>query len=209
MLKVVSWLLIILGLALLIFIFGPAIKEEIRYNFDQMARVKYVIGTEQLGTFEKPIRPVNTDFSILIPKIGAVAPIIDGVDATDPKQYLPAIKKGVAHAAGSGIPDEDGNVYLFAHSADTFWHVGSYNVRFFLIDKLITGDEIDIFYKGRLIKYTVFDKKVMETKATKFTNSLDPDLNPSSHTKTLTIQTGYPAGTSLKRLIVIAKEETP
>lgn len=194
---------------MLIFIFGPVIKEEIKYSFDQMSRVKYVIGTEQLDTFEKPLTPPNTDFSVIIPKIGAVAAISENIDPKDSSTYLPALKNGLVQATGSANPDNDGNIYLFAHSADTFWHVNTYNTKFLLIDKLALDDEIDIFYKGRLIKYTVFSKKIIETQAAVFTGSLDPDLNPSGFIKTLTIETGYPAGTTFKKLIVTAWQVNP
>ena len=175
MLKIISWLLIILGLALLIFIFGPVIKEETKYKLGQIANVKYVIGTEQLDTFEKPLTPPNTDFSVIIPKIGAVAPVVDNVDATDPKQYLSALKKGVAHATGTGIPDEIGNVYLFAHSTDAFWNVSSYNAVFYLIGKLKPGDEIVIYYQNRLITYQVYDKKVVSADSSQYLGTLTPD----------------------------------
>lgn len=201
--KVLSTLLIVIGIGILVFIFWPVAKEEIKYNLDRAAHVKYVIGDEQIDIFEKPLTPPNTDFSILIPKIGAVAPIIDNVDPADSKKYLAALKKGVAHAQGTGTPGETGNVYLFAHSTDGFWNVSAYNAVFYLIGKLSTGDEIDIYFNGKLIKYQVYDKKVVEADSSQYFGTILPGE------KTLTLQTCYPPGTALKRLIVLAKEINP
>lgn len=195
-----SGFLVFAGLAILVFIFFPVAKEEIKYKLDQIAHIKYVVGDEQLNTFEKPLTPPNTDFSILIPKIGAVAPVIANVDATDPKKYLPALKRGVAQAAGTALPEQGGNVYLFAHSTDAFWNVSSYNAVFYLIGKLNPGDEIDIYYKGKLIKYQVYDKKVVEPDSSQYFGTI------LQGEKTLTLQTCYPPGTTLKRLVILAKE---
>lgn len=202
MLKVISWILIFSGLILLFYIFFPVAKEEIKYNLDQAAHIKYVTGTEQLSTFEKPLTPPNTDFSIIVPKIGAVAPIVDNVDSSNPETYRSALKKGVAHAAGTQYPDNIGNVYLFAHSTDAFYNVAAYNAVFYLIGKLSKGDEIDIFYQGRQIKYEVYDKKVVGADATQYLGTLIPNE------KTLTLQTCYPPGTTIGRLVVLAKQTT-
>ena len=71
----------------------------------------------------KPIRvkPVNTDFSIVIEKIGVNAPIVADVTVTNEDAYNNALKDGVAHALVSDYPSQEpGNVYLFAHSAINF-----------------------------------------------------------------------------------------
>jgi LPXTG-site transpeptidase (sortase) family protein len=202
-LKIIAFIFIFSGLGLLTFIFFPIAQQELRYNFDQMSRVKYVIGTEQLATFEKPLNPPDTAFSIIIPKIGAAAPIIDDIDFTDPNDYLPALKKGVAHARGSGIPNQKGNVFLFAHASDAFWNVTQYNAIFYLIGKLNTGDEIDIFYRGVQYKYEVYDKKIVNADSSQYLGTLIPDA------KTLTLETGYPEGTIFKHLIVFANQTLP
>jgi sortase A len=166
-----------------------------------------VVGTEQVNTFEKPLTPPNTDFSIIIPKIAAVAPIVDNVDASDPKKYLSALRKGVAHAAGTANPGKEGNVYLFAHSTDTFWNVNTYNAIFYLIGKLGKGDEIDIYFQDKLIKYQVYDKKVVDANSSQYFH-LSAEALAEAGGKTLTLQTCYPPGTTLKRLVVLAKQIT-
>lgn len=198
-LKITGNILILIGIVVLVLIFWPVAKQEIKYSFDQMSRVRYVVGYEQFATFEKPLIPPDTDFSIIIPKIAAVAPIIDNVDPGNQIEYLKALKKGVAHAVGTAYPGMDGNVYLFAHSTDAFYNVGNYNAVFFLIGKLDAGDEIDIYYRGRLIKYIVYEKKVVGPTDTKYLNNL------ATGEKILTLQTCYPPGTTINRLVVLAR----
>ncbi len=188
--------LILLSLGLILFTFFPAAKEEVKYKVEHALNVKYSLEPK---AGEVKLTPPNTDFSVVIPKIAATAPIIDGVDSQDPKSYLPALLRGVAHAKGTMYPQDAGNVYLFAHSTDAFYNVGRYNAVFYLIGKLENGDEIDVFYKGQKIKYQVYDKKVVEPNDIKYLGDLGVG-------KTLTLQTCYPPGTTLKRLVVLARQ---
>ncbi len=197
-LQILGNVLILASLFILVFTFGPAVKEEARYKVDKVLNVKYSLDPKT-GTKEKKLTSPNTDFSIVIPKIAATAPIIDGVDSQDPKSYLPALMRGVAHAKVTVYPGQNGNTYLFAHSTDAFFNVGRYNAVFYLIGKLENGDEIDVFYKGQKIKYQVYDKKVVEPNDIRYLGDLGIG-------KTLTLQTCYPPGTTLKRLVVLAKE---
>jgi len=194
-------ILIALGLFVVAVIYWPVARVEVQYNFDQMSRVTYVVGYEQLDTFVKVLIPPNTDFSIIIPKIAAVAPIVDNIDPNDPSSYLPALKTGVAHVLGSAYPKEKGNVYLFAHADDVFYDVPGYNTVFFLLEKLTKGDEIDIFFRGYQVKYLVDQVKIITPSEVQY-------LQGDSDQKTLTIQTDYPPGFTSKRLIVTATQET-
>jgi sortase A len=181
--------LILLGILLLVFIFAPVAKEEVTYQ------------TRQILNREPDLTPPNKEFSIVIPKIAAVSAIIANVDSQNKNAYLSALHRGVAHAKGTSYPGEEGNVYLFAHSTDTFYNVGRYNAVFYLIGKLEINDEIEIFYKGELIKYKVSEKKVVNADQIKYLGKIDDE-------NTLTLQTCYPPGTDWKRLIVVAKEVT-
>lgn len=60
------------------------------------------------------IQPVNTEFAIVIPKIGINAPIVEGVDPTNPKEYTKVLATSVAHSSTSFTPDKSGTVYLFS-----------------------------------------------------------------------------------------------
>ena len=180
-------LLILAAGFILFFTFGPALKEEAEYSVRQTLKI------------EKDLTPPNTDFSIVIPKIGAVAPVFENTDPFDPRKYLPILLKGVAHAKDTALPGEFGNTYLFAHSTDAFYNVGRYNAVFYLLGKLEKGDKIEVYYKGEKIEYEVAEKKVVGPEAVKYLGKL-------GEWSTLTLQTCYPPGTTLKRLVVVANQ---
>ncbi|MFZ5365904.1 MAG: sortase [Patescibacteria group bacterium] len=192
----ISSFLIIGGILISLFIFGPVIKEELGYRFNQWGGVRYSLDVSlefpQSGL--RPIVPIDKEFGIVIPKIVVNAEIFPEIDPGNPQEFLPILKKGVACAKGSAYPDEEGNVFLF--------NVGRDNAVFFLIGKLEKDDEIDIFYKNKRYKYEVTEKAVVSQE--------EPGQYVKEHTggKTLTLQTGYPPGTTLKRLIVIARQKT-
>jgi sortase A len=188
-LNILGNILISISAIVLFLTFGSAIKEEVRYNVSNLIDNNY----------GKDLVPANTDFSIIIPKIAAVAPVFADTDPFDPGKYLPILKKGVAHAEGSSYPGSPGNTYLFAHSTDAFYNVGRYNAVFYLLGKLQKGDEIFVYYKGEKIGYLVESVKVVDPSDIKYLGKLS-DVN------TLTLQTCYPPGTTLKRLVVIANQ---
>lgn len=165
-------------------------REEVKYNFKQVIKT---------AAKQKELAPPNTDFSIVIPKIGASAAVFANIDSQDPKKFLPVLQKGVAHAQGSVLPGQTGNVYLFAHSTDAFYNVGHYNAVFYLIGKLKRGDEISIYYKGEKISYIVSEAKIVGAGNIQY-------LGNFTQGDTLTLQTCYPPGTTLKRLVVLADQ---
>ena len=189
------------------------VREEIRYFVEQKLQKKYVVMkdkkeikvTRPKGLLAKTVNfkqteilvPVDPNFSIVIPKIAANAKILANVDPTDEKIYLPALQKGVAHAQGTAFPGEGGHIFLFAHSTDYFWNVGAYNAVFYLLGKLEKGDEVNIFYKGQRFVYKVIAKKIVDPKQVEY-------LTRKSNKEFLTLQTCWPPGTTLKRLLVFA-----
>lgn len=200
--KTVGALLIIAGLSIIFLIFGPVLKVELQYWSNQWGGVEYSL--EAHPQFPegglKPITPVDTEFSIIIPKINLNAEIFPEIDASNPEKYLPVLRKGVAHSQGSAYPDEEeGNVFLFGHSTDTFYNIGRYNAVFFLINKLRPGDEIDIFYKDKRYIYETVEAQIVEP------DGIGSYLEKFRGQRTLTLQTCYPPGTTLKRLLVIGK----
>lgn len=201
--KVIAWiftLLILISVLIGIVIFWPVFKVEIKYRFDQTSHVSYVIGTEQLSTLQKPIAPPNTDYSIVITKIAASAKITDNVDIKSPFYTMNALKQGIAQAGGTKEPGELGNVFLFAQSGKFPWEVTGQNTIFYLANKLKAGDEIDIYYQGNQIKYSVYDTKITGPDDSQYMGTLIPEE------KTLTLETYYPEGTPFKRLLIFAKQ---
>src|SRR3989344_2013013 len=129
--------------------FGPALYYEAQYRTIQIRGVRFSVSNTQIsssqkikpsvdfaeilsGPKEQILTPIDSVFSILIPKIGANARVFPNIDPSNPDIFLPVLQKGVAHAAGTVFPGQAGNIYLFAHSADNFWDVGRNNAVFYL-----------------------------------------------------------------------------
>lgn len=200
--KIIGYFLFLSGFIILLFIFGPILKDYLQYEIDKLSNIKYSLDVkpEDQTSNLKTITPKDTAFGIVIPKIEVNEKIFAEIDPTNPNVYLPVLKKGVAHSKGSGYPDKLGNVFLFAHSSDAFYNVSQYNAVFFLIGKLENDDEVDIFYKDIRYIYKVVSKVVVSPEG------LSDYVKKNTDENSLTLQTCYPPGTSLNRLIVIAKK---
>lgn len=182
--------------------FFPVLREEAKYQFLPSQEHKTVISREDERAQAIPSQvlfPVSEEFGIVIPKIGANARIIPDVDWEDGVAYQRALAEGVAHARGTAKPGEWGNVFLFSHSGVDFLEANRYNALFYLIDKLNPGDDIIVFFEGQKFTYQVAEKKKVAPDELEY-------LKGSEDQKTLTLMTCWPAGTTLKRLLVIAKQ---
>ncbi len=192
----------------------PVVKEEIKYNFNQVIGKKYIVSEQkpqtddlknQKGLLTKTfkfkqvevLRPVDPGFSIVIPKIAANAKILPNIDASDEKIYLEALNHGVAHTLGTAFPGEGGHIFLFAHSTDYFWNVATYNAIFYLLYKLEKDDEVNLFFKGQRYVYKVIGKEVVDPSQVQY-------LTRKTNREFLTLQTCWPPGTTLQRLLVFA-----
>lgn len=188
--KTFSWFVIIgVGLILLSLLipartFAPVIRSEIEYQTNKNKTPN--------------LTPVNTDFSIVIPKINANTKVVKNVDPYNSSVYQYALTKGVAHALGSATPDISGNTFIFAHSAGNWYQANQYNAVFYLLNKLIIDDQIFIYYQNQ--KYTYLVKEL------KFVAPTDVELmNSNLSHQQLTLMTCWPPGTTIKRLIIIAE----
>ena len=177
--------LIVVSALLFIFILAPVAKVEVNYTLNKPNKTV------------NQIKPVSTEFGIVIPKIGANARIIEGVDPFNPKTYEIALSKGVAQAKGTAFPNQTGNMFLFSHSSANLIEATRFNSVFYLLSKLKKGDDIYIYYKNQRYKYEVSETKIVDASNVSY-------LNPKSSEKTLTLMTCWPAGTDYKRLLVIA-----
>lgn len=139
----------------------------------------------------------QTGSFIQIPKINAVAPIVEQVDAWNKSEYEEKLKMGVASAKGFAQPGEEGKMFLFAHSSLDPWEMTRVNTAFLRLGELNLGDQIIIYKDGNQLKYQVFEKKEV------WPNQVEAlDSNKNS---VLILQTCIPLGTDLKRLLVFAK----
>lgn len=206
--------------------FGPALFYEVQFRIIQARGVEFKVQeptTSPLGEIlarqrqfgsplgsgfakvltgpkEQILIPKDTDFSILIPKIGASSKVFPNVDPSSEKAFLPVLQNGIAHAEGTVFPGMPGNIYLFAHSADNFWDVGRYNAVFYLLKDLMVGDEVVVFFENRRHNYRVFESRIVDPSEVSFLTK-----SQESGTEVLILQTCWPPGTTWKRLMVFAK----
>jgi len=188
----VGFTLIAFSFLLFFLIFRSAIYEELNYALirpDAKARVGV----------KEDIKPVDTNFGIVVPKIGANSKIVPNVDPYNGKIYQYALTKGVAHAKGTSYPGSGRNVFLFSHSSVNFYEAAKYNSVFYLLSKLEKGDDIYIFYNQKEHKYKVRNAILADAKDISYLTA------GSGSGETLTLMTCWPPGTTLKRLLIIAE----
>ncbi len=200
--------LILFSALWLLVVFTPFIASELHFYIDQFTHKTYTLDKQKGPTFgsllkEPPplqIQPVNTKSAIVIERIDANSPVVLDVDPGSEADYLAALKVGVAHAKGTVLPGERGNSYLFAHSVGSPWDVVRYNAVFYLLRELVPGDRVVIFRDNWRYDFRVYDKQIVDPTDTAF-------LLAKYDEPTLTLQTCWPPGTVLKRLLVFARLE--
>lgn len=179
-------LFITISLLSFLYIYLPILKLEFAYRFQPAAA---------------PITlPASPQFGLVIDKLGINQPVVAQVDPFDPQAYLPVLKTAVAHARTSALPGQPGNIFLFAHSSDNPLAITRYNTSFYLLDKLQPGDQIKLYYQSTPFLYQVAETKIVSPGDI-------AALAAATDTSQLTLQTCYPVGTSLKRLLVIARQQ--
>ena len=151
------------------------------------------------NTKEQILVPPDTEFSIVIPRIGVSQRIQANVDSTNKKEYLEVLKSAIAHAKGTAYPGLGGTTFLFAHSADNFWSIGRYNAVFYLLKDLEPGDDVYLFFRGKRYNYEVYDKRIAEAREVEH---IDAALGLGEK---IILQTCWPPGTDWKRTLVFAK----
>ncbi|HAI63238.1 MAG: sortase family protein [candidate division WWE3 bacterium GW2011_GWF2_41_45] len=189
-----------LSLVLLLAIFYPNIVNELKYRLSPPkadAEVKLTPSDPQ-NNGNDYIVAADPYLSIVVPKIGANARIIQDVNPLDSKSYQKALTQGVAHARGTALPGQVGNVFLFAHSSDNFINANRYNSVFYLLNKMEKGDKIYLIFNRRKFVYSVTETKIVSAEEISY-------MDPESETAKVTLMTCWPAGTTLRRLVVVAE----
>ncbi len=146
----------------------------------------------------------KTGYFINIPKIHAQSVIKINVDPWIEAEYKKALQQGVAHAKDTALPGEHGTTFLFAHSSGVPWELTHTNILFLRLGELQVNDTIIIVHNGNATTYSVYDKKEI------WPNEVDYLQNPATgqiQDRKLILQTCTPIGTSLKRLLVFAKQK--
>ena len=219
--RVLGNFLILFSLYMIAWVFYRPVLEEIKYSYNSFMGKRYAVSedaqVDQTANPQddrptsgvslsdilqrnrvQPLIPADPQYSILIPKLGANAKIIPGINAANEREYLDALKLGVAQASGTGNPGEGHHIYLFAHSTNTFSNVSRYNALFYLLYKLEPGDEINLYYQGVRHKYQVTGSTIVDPSEVSY-------LTSTTDFETVTLQTCWPPGTTLQRMLVFAE----
>lgn len=217
--------LIIGALLYILLVLGPMLKMELGYRWRAAQGAQYSLDANETSPSavklvaadtpvadesyfaNKPtnkslrplkITPADTQFGLVIEKIGVNVPVVANVDSASYEEYTEALRSGVAHAKGSKLPGEMGNIYIHGHSSLGFWQLGKYATVFTLLSKLEPGDRVVLFYKDQRFDYEVFNKETFP----------GYDITPmirNYEESVLTLQTCDPPGTTLNRLVVSAR----
>ena len=204
----ISSILVRTGLVLLalsfcafVFFYYPVILKEISYLFSKPVTDKEVIlngSSDGKNNQKKVIVAADKEFSIVIPKIGANSKVIKNVDPYNSLEYQLKLTQGVAHSKGTSVPGEKGNSFYFAHSSDSFVNANRYNSVFYLLTKLAAGDPFYVIYEQKIYKYSVIESKVVSAEDISY-------LKGDESKETATLMTCWPAGTTLKRYVVVGE----
>lgn len=190
----------VIGTALAI---GPAVVAETTYQIKAIARS---LGAENgdwraliLPDFAITLLPQEhiAEFGIEISKLFLSEPVIANVDPTNETEYNQALTLGIAQAAGTSLPGKGGLGYYFAHSSNVSLRSSARNAIFYLLGKLEPGDEIMLWYEGARHDYRVTESRVVAADDLSF-------LNYPDDSERIVLQTCWPVGTSIKRLLVFA-----
>ena len=206
LLKTLGNLFTFLGMIIVMFTYTPIVYSEIGYfiNNDVYSENDLVTnGNRSIDTKTDSeniisLKPVNYNFSIMINKIGVNAPIVKEVSTINKTEYMNSLRFGVAHAKGTPLPGENGNIFLFAHSSLNFWELGKYATVFNLLNHVKNGDSVILYYEGKPYAYEVFDIQIVNGWNT-------APFDTSYQEPIVTLVTCYPAGSTKNRLVVKAK----
>lgn len=192
--------LITFSIVSLIFYFFPIVKEEIKFWGVKKETNRLTFGDliVKMDAYEASINNLDPYFSISIPKIDAKANIISNVDPNNSEEYLNVLKKGVAHSKGTNFPGQGKTIYLFSHSTNSPLNFSEYNAVFYLLRKLEAKDKIYVYFLNKKYVYEVTEKLIVDSSDTSW-------LNDNGRGERLVLQTCDPPGTSLNRLIIVAK----
>lgn len=199
--SVTAFLLLFVCFLWFVTVIIPVMFVELHYQTRRVMRdVFHITSSRQL----LPSITIRTDDTsryatggVSIPSIYVDEPVIYNVDPNDASSYSAALKFGIAHASGTALPGSGGLGYYFAHSS-TLPFVRQYNAVFYLLGKLKQGDDVILWREGQRYPYVVTSTRITAPTEVGF-------LTRPYAKETVVLQTCWPPGTSLQRLLVFAE----
>jgi LPXTG-site transpeptidase (sortase) family protein len=132
----------------------------------------------------------NNPDRIIIKKIGVDAPIV----VTNDEKY--GLNHGAWLMPQGSTPEQGGNTVITGHR---FKYLPPNNLTFYLLDKLVKGDEIEVDWRGKEYRYLV--------DSTKIVSASEISILASSSQPILTVFTCDPIFSTKNRLVVLAKPQ--
>lgn len=181
---------------------SPEVKVEKTFIASDES-ISEVAGEDDLGygVTNTGLTEGNIDkngFYINIPMVNLFKPVVKNVDPRYKEVYQESWKTGVSHGKFTALPDQIGNVYLFAHAVNDVKKMNTENAWFSRIDELSESDQIIIYYKGQKYIYQVSRIYTVSPSATGVYTGVSP-------VPKVTMQTcGPPRGSVSSRYMVEA-----
>lgn len=185
----------VLGLALPFISFGLSADFEIlqkeaelkdSQNYDQQFLTVNQGQPAPIPTIRPDPELTNIPNRVLISQIGVSMPIFE---SNSPNTLL----KGGWIFPGTSTPDKGGNTVVFGHR---FKYLPPISNTFYALDKINIGDEFSVAWKGKIYKYKVKDKKIIEpTDFSVLSKTSEPEI---------TLITCAPLFSTKQRLVVTA-----
>jgi len=185
--KALVRLLGLLALGLIVYLIFLPLYPYAKLYFLPPQTLNYETATTTTGA-SKSETPQKSGDRIIIPKIGVNAPIIESKNEKD------GLNRGAWRLPDSSTPDKGGNTVITGHR---FKYLPPNNLTFFLLNKLVKGDRIQINWQGKVYDYLVDSTKIVPAAETSI---LAPSAEPL-----LTIFTCDPIFSTKNRLVVLAR----
>lgn len=142
-------------------------------------------------------------FYISIPSLSIDRlPVQANVDSTSENAYNTVLKNSLAHFENTGLPfsDVDNNIVIYGHSASSNYNPRPTDpeVAFSFLTNLRVGDEIILEMEGKKYNFKMSKSKIVEPTDLSI-------VTGQRNKRTLTLFTCYPAGSSGKRFVAVAR----
>lgn len=180
---------LLVGLVILSIPFTPWILYHVFTPEPSFPYPTKLAGTSLLPDVPDAIKPLPRENRLVIPKIGVDVEVVEGQDER-------ALWRGIWHLPQTSSPDRGGNTVLTGHR---FQYLAGPRT-LYLLDQLVEGDLIIIYWQGVEYDYRVFGRRVVNPDAVEI---LDNTPKPQ-----LTIFTCTPVFSTKQRLVLFAEPIT-